>query len=71
MNLFNEIERVTNEIYKNKLGKSDMTHDEIKVEALKRGYTFSDEDCIELIKGSYIGEKVEDAVDDYLKAYEA
>ena len=71
MNLFNEIERVTYEIYKNKLGKSDMTHDEIKVEALRRGYTFSDEDCIELIRGSYIGEKVEDAVDDYLRAYEA
>ena len=71
MNLFNEIERVTKEIYKNKLGKSDMTHDEIKAEALRRGYTFSDEDCIELIKGSYIGEKVEDAVDDYLRAYEA
>jgi len=71
MNLFNEIERVTNEIYRSKLGKSDMTHDEIKVEALKRGYTFSDEDCVELIKGSYIGEKVEDAVDDYLRAYEA
>jgi len=48
-----------------------MTHEEIKKEALRRGYTFSDEDCIELIKGSYIGEKVEDAVDDYLRAYEA
>ena len=48
-----------------------MTHDEIKAEALKRGYTFSDEDCEELIRESYIGEKVENAVDDYLRAYEA
>jgi hypothetical protein len=71
MNIFNEIERVTNEIYKRKLGKSDMTHEEIKAEALKRGYTFSDEDCAELIRESYLGEKVEDAVDDYLRAYEA
>jgi hypothetical protein len=71
MNLFNEIERVTYEIYKGHQGKSNMTHDEIKVEALRRGYTFSDEDCVELIKGSYLGEKVEDAVDDYLRAYEA
>ena len=71
MNLFNEINRVTNEIYKRKQGKSNMTHDEIKAEALKRGYTFSDEDCEELIRESYIGERVEDAVDDYLRAYEA
>jgi hypothetical protein len=48
-----------------------MTHEEIKAEALKRGYTFSDEDCAELIRESYLGEKVEDAVDDYLRAYEA
>ena len=48
-----------------------MTHEEIKKEALRRGYEFTDEDCVELIRESYLGEKVEDAVDDYLRAYEA
>ena len=47
-----------------------MTYDEIKNYASSLGYDFSDEDCQELLKDSFDGESVEDAVDDFIRAYE-
>lgn len=47
-----------------------MTNDDIKTYALSLGYTFNDEDCDLLRAESYRGETVEDAVNDYLDAYE-
>lgn len=47
-----------------------MTHEEIKTYALSLGYEFTDDDCQELSDGSFEGETLEDAVNDYLNAYE-
>lgn len=47
-----------------------MTNDEIKKYALSLGYVFTDEDCADLQLDSYEGETVEDAVNDFLDAYE-
>ncbi len=47
-----------------------MTNDEIKKYALSLGYEFTDEDCDELRADTYEGETVEDAVNDFLDAYE-
>lgn len=47
-----------------------MTDDAIKEYALSLGYDFNEQDCDELRAESYDGETVEDAVNDYLNAYE-
>jgi len=39
--------------------------------AASLGYDLSEEDCEEIRATSYDGETVADAVDDYLRAYEA
>jgi hypothetical protein len=48
----------------------DATNEEVKAEALKRGYTFTDEDCQELRADSFEGETLNEALTDYLNAYE-
>ena len=47
-----------------------MTYQEIKEYANILGFTFSDEDCQELLDSSYEGETLAQAVNDYLDAYE-
>lgn len=47
-----------------------MTHDEIKSYSLALGYVLTDEDCADIIEDSYEGETVENAVNDFLNAYE-
>lgn len=47
-----------------------MNHEAIKTYALSIGFAFSDYDCDELIATSHPGETVEEAVNDYLDAYE-
>lgn len=51
----------------------DCTNDEIKAFAasFRGGYKFNDEDCAELRKPTLIDETLEEAVDDYIRAYEA
>jgi hypothetical protein len=51
----------------------DCTNDEIKAFAasFRSGYKFNDEDCAELRKPNLIDETLEEAVDDYIRAYEA
>ncbi len=48
-----------------------MTIQELKEYALKLGYTLSTYDCAEIIETSHDGETVQEAVTDYLRAYEA
>lgn len=47
-----------------------MNHEAIKAYALSMGFEFSDDDCEELIATSHPGETVQEAVNDYLDAYE-
>jgi hypothetical protein len=47
-----------------------MNHESIKAFAFSLGYDFSDEDCREIANASYHGETIEDAVNDFLNAYE-
>ena len=47
-----------------------MTTEQIKNYALSLGYEFTDDDCQELLEGIFEGETLEDAVNDYLNAYE-
>ena len=47
-----------------------MTHQEIKEYASQLGFTFSDEDCKELLADTYEGETLAHAVNDFLDAYE-
>jgi hypothetical protein len=46
-----------------------MTIQEIKLHAETLNLIFSDEDCQYIIDTSYDGEKVKEAVDDYLRAF--
>jgi hypothetical protein len=48
----------------------DANNEEIKTYALSKGYIFSDADCQELINGSFEGETLKAAIDDYLSAFE-
>ena len=48
-----------------------MTMQELKEYALTLGYTLSTYDCAEIIETSHDGETVQEAVTDYLNAYEA
>lgn len=48
----------------------DATNAQVKAEALKRGYTFTDEDCQDLRVDSFEGETLNEALTDYLNAYE-
>lgn len=48
----------------------DCLFTEIQEEAKKMGYVFSVEDCQELVKDSYEGETLSEALNDYLDAYE-
>jgi hypothetical protein len=50
---------------------SRATDAEVKAFTKKLGYEFSDEDVALLREESHTGEAVEEAVDDYLRAYEA
>jgi hypothetical protein len=47
------------------------TDAEVKAFTKKLGYEFSDEDVAHLRAESFVGETIEEAVDDYLRAYEA
>ena len=47
-----------------------MTVDELKIYAESLGYKLSNSDCYDIISTSYEGETVNDAVDDFLNAYE-
>jgi hypothetical protein len=51
----------------------DCTYDEIKkfAASFRTGYKFNDEDCAELRKSTLIDETLAEAVDDYIRAYEA
>jgi hypothetical protein len=48
-----------------------MTRQELKNYANILGYELSDEDCAEIIRTSYAEESVSEAVEDFLRAYEA
>jgi hypothetical protein len=48
-----------------------MTMQDIKQYALSLGYTLTSYDCAEIIETSHDGETVQEAVTDYLHAYEA
>ena len=48
----------------------DCTNKEIKDYADSLGYDFNDEDCAELRKPGYVDETLEEAVNDFLDAYE-
>ncbi len=48
----------------------DATNEQIKSEAAKKGYTFTDADCNELKNGSFEGETLRESIEDYLNAYE-
>ena len=48
-----------------------MTNESLIAYAASIGYDLSAEDCEEIRATSYDGETVADAVDDYLRAYEA
>ena len=48
----------------------DSTNDQIKTEAKDRGYTFTDSDCDDLRAESFEGETLNEALSNYLKAYE-
>lgn len=47
-----------------------LSHETIKRVAERYGYTFNDETCTDLLKDSYEGETVGEALLDYLSAYE-
>lgn len=47
-----------------------MTYEAIKSYALSLGYEFTNDDCQELLEGTFEGETLENAVNDYLNAYE-
>jgi len=47
-----------------------MTVDEIKKVAWNLGYEFDDRDCAEIIATSFDGETAEQAVKDFIDAYE-
>jgi len=47
-----------------------MTFISLKAYALVLGYEINDVDCQDIIETSFEGETVEDAVNDYLNAYE-
>lgn len=47
-----------------------MTYEAIKNYALSLGYAFTNDDCQELLEGTFEGETLENAVNDYLNAYE-
>jgi hypothetical protein len=49
---------------------SEASNSEVKACSLQMGYTFTDEDVQELRRESHLGETVEDALNDYLDAYE-
>ena len=48
-----------------------MTINELKEYAKKIGYELSENDCIDIIETSYEGETIQQAVTDYLSAFEA
>jgi len=48
-----------------------MTINELKEYALTLGYELSNYDCAEIIETSHEGETIQEAVNDYLHAYEA
>jgi len=48
-----------------------MTNESLIAHAASIGYDLSEEDCEEIRATSYDGETVADAIDDYLRAYEA
>jgi hypothetical protein len=47
-----------------------MNATKLKEFALSLGYTLADEDCEEIISTSYEGETVQQAVNDFLNAFE-
>lgn len=47
-----------------------MTADQLKQYAHSLGYEFSDADCAEIISTTYESETVEQAVKDFINAYE-
>ena len=47
-----------------------MTIKDLKMYAQSLGFTLSNRDCYDIITTSYEGETVNDAVDDFLNAYE-
>ena len=47
-----------------------MTAEQLKQYAHSLGYEFSDDDCAEIINTTYDGETVEQAVRDFIDAYE-
>ena len=60
-----------------KLYKACFRHDDEAIAKLRKkefakilGYTLSDDDCIEILETSYDGETCEQAVNDFLDAYE-
>ena len=48
-----------------------MTIEQLKEYALTLGYELSNYDCSEIIETSHEGETIQEAVTDYLHAYEA
>ena len=48
----------------------EANNEKIKTEALKKGYIFTDEDCDHLRSESFNDESLNDAIEDYLNAYE-
>ena len=48
----------------------DFTYDNLKAYSESLGYVLSDADCDEIIRTSHNGETVQEAVNDYLDAYE-
>jgi hypothetical protein len=48
-----------------------MTIEQLKQYALTLGYELSNYDCVEIIETSQKGETIQEAVTDYLNAYEA
>ena len=57
--------------YKKTKKLSRATDSEVKAFAKKLGYEFSDEDVTLLREESYAGETVDQAVDDFLRAYQS
>jgi hypothetical protein len=49
---------------------ADYTATDLKLYAKGLGYMLSDDDCKDIIETSFKGETVEEAVNDYLNAYE-
>jgi hypothetical protein len=50
--------------------QADYTATDLKLYAKGLGYMLSDDDCKDIIETSFKGETVEEAVNDYLNAYE-